>query len=510
MAVRRRARRLRGAHIAGRAGDILDIKLLAEVIGELLRGEPRENVGRAAGLERDDDTHRPARPALRPRAARGGRQGGRAHPQMQKSSTDHRASLARREIGGYGSSRNRFAPPLSGLHALGFEQPTHMDLEEFGMSRLATDWSRLRAWSANHDAELRLCVRSTTAGVLTLAAAQLLNLPIALWAVLTAVILTQISVGRSLKATMDYLTSTLGGAIYAGAIGALVPHNNHLAVFAGLAMAVLLAALYPRLSAAPFTAVMVFFGPTITHTGPIVAAFERVIEVAVGCIIGLFVSLVVLPARAHDLAIEAATQMLELMARFLPELFAGFTRDLDRPGLGDMQTRIGEALGRLDKTAAEARHERITRLGAGTAQRPLLRPMMRLRHDLVMIGRAAMTPLPEPFRSRLGPHLARVSGNAGEYLRVSAAALLAPRDLPSLDAIEAALDAYAAEFAALRREGFTRQLSDEAVERIFALGFALDQLRLHLRDLARCVAELAPPRSGAVRNVAASSEAARP
>ena len=68
------------------------------------------------------------------------------------------------------------------------------------MSRLATTWRGLRAWSASHGAELRLCVRSTTAGVLTLAAAQMLHLPIALWAVLTAVILTQISIGRSLKA----------------------------------------------------------------------------------------------------------------------------------------------------------------------------------------------------------------------------------------------------------------------------------------------------------------------
>src|SRR5438445_7520689 len=33
----------------------------------------------------------------------------------------------------------------------------------------ATGWSGLRAWSASHDAELRLCVRSTTAAVLTLA-----------------------------------------------------------------------------------------------------------------------------------------------------------------------------------------------------------------------------------------------------------------------------------------------------------------------------------------------------
>ena len=231
------------------------------------------------------------------------------------------------------------------------------------MSRLAMTWSGLRAWSASHGAELRLCVRSTTAAVLTLAAAQVLHLPIALWAVLTAVILTQISVGRSLKASMDYLVSTLGGAIYAGAIGAFVPHDNSLAVYAALALAlapaVLLAALNARFSAAPFTAVMVFFGPTITHTGPIAAAFERVIEVAVGCIVGLFVSLVVLPARAHDFVIEAATQMLALMARFLPELFAGFTGSLDRQVLAEMQNRIGEDLGRLDRLAGEAVHERI-------------------------------------------------------------------------------------------------------------------------------------------------------
>src|SRR5258708_38066201 len=101
-----------------------------------------------------------------------------------------------------------------------------MQLRELGMSRLATTWSRLRAWSASHSAELRLCVRSTTAGVLTLAAAQMLHLPIALCAVLTAVIPTQISIGRSLKASTDYLISTLGGAIYAGAIGRFVPQDT--------------------------------------------------------------------------------------------------------------------------------------------------------------------------------------------------------------------------------------------------------------------------------------------
>src|SRR5262249_58984077 len=116
-----------------------------------------------------------------------------------------------------------------------------------------------------------------------------------------------------------------------------------------------------RVGGAQFTAVMVFFGPTITHTGPIVAAFERVIEVAVGCVVGLVVSLVVLPARAHDLAVKAATGMLELMARSLPELFVGFTQNLDRPALASIQNRIGEAFAHVDKAALEAPHERGAR-----------------------------------------------------------------------------------------------------------------------------------------------------
>jgi uncharacterized membrane protein YccC len=384
-----------------------------------------------------------------------------------------------------------------------------MSAGSIGMRRIATTWRWLRIRLRDRSAELRLCMRMTTAAVLGLAVAHLLNLPIALWTVLTAVILTQMSVGRSLKATTDYLVGTLGGAVYAGAVGALVPHANELALLTALALAVapaaLVVAINPRYSAATFTAVMVFFGPTITHAGPIASAVERVIEVAVGGIVGLFVSLLVFPARAHDLAIEAATQMLGLMARFVPELFAGFTRDVDQATIHGMQNRIGAAFGRLDTVALEAKHERMTRLAAEPDQGPLLRTLLRLRHDLVMIGRAAAVPLPERFRPRLGPGLARVSAAVSDYLDVSAAALAAHRGPPPLAAVKAALDGYDAEFAAMRSEGFTRELSEETAERVFALGFALEQLRRNCDDLARCVRELAPARSSAGPTTAADA-----
>jgi hypothetical protein len=50
--------------------------------------------------------------------------------------------------------------------------------------------------------------------------------------------LTQLNVGRSLKATTDYLAGTLGGAIFAGIVGAMIPdHNGALALVLAVALA---------------------------------------------------------------------------------------------------------------------------------------------------------------------------------------------------------------------------------------------------------------------------------
>jgi uncharacterized membrane protein YccC len=363
------------------------------------------------------------------------------------------------------------------------------------MRRFTESWQRIRRWSAQHRAELRLCVRVSVSAMLALAIAHLLNLPLALWTVLTAVLLTQISVGGSLKATLDYLTSTIGGAVYAGAVGTLIPHSNEIALLGALAIAVapaaLVAATNPRFRAAPFTAVMVFFAPTITHAGPIASAFERVVEVAVGAVVGLIVSFFVLPARAHELVIEVASRMLRLMAGALPGLLAGFTQGMDETAIRRIQDSLGSALARLSAIAPEAQHEQMTRVAVGPDEGPLLRTLLRLRHDLVMIGRAAIVPLAEALKARLAAQIERVGESAADYLRASSAALISRRGPPPLDAFEAALTGFSTEVAAVRGEGLTRELSIEAVERLFALGFTLEQMHQHFIDLARCVTEFA-------------------
>src|SRR6202043_3955175 len=107
-----------------------------------------------------------------------------------------------------------------------------------GVKRITKLWRNLRALARHRRGQLALSIRVTIAALVALALAQLLQLPLPLWAVLTAVIVTQMSVGRSLKATFDYLVGTLGGAVYGGAVGFIIPHSNQVALLAVLAIAV--------------------------------------------------------------------------------------------------------------------------------------------------------------------------------------------------------------------------------------------------------------------------------
>jgi uncharacterized membrane protein YccC len=343
--------------------------------------------------------------------------------------------------------------------------------------------------------ELTLSVRMTIAALVSLALAQLLQLRLPLWVVMTAVIVTQMSVGRSLKATFDYLIGTLGGALYGGAIGLFVPYSNEIGLLAALALAVaplaFLAAMNPSLGVAPITAVIVLLVPTMTHVTPVVSAFDRVLEVALGGTVGLFISFLLLPSNAHRLIAEAAARALDQMAQALGDLLAGWMRGLDVETLHCIQDGIGQALAQLNVIGAEAEHERLARVAAGPDAAPLLRTLVRLRHDLVMIGRAAMTPLPESLRPRIESPLNHLEIALADYFRAGGAALVARREPPSLNAVETALDAYAAEIAKIRRDGLMASLPADAAEGLFALGFAVQQMFNNFKDLERCVVEWA-------------------
>jgi uncharacterized membrane protein YccC len=352
-------------------------------------------------------------------------------------------------------------------------------------------FKRIGIWLKFRKVELGLSIRVTIAAMGALAAALAFGLKLPLWAVLTSIIVTQMSVGRSLKATRDYLLGTVGGAIYGATVAVLIPHSHEAALLAVLVLSVaplaFVAAINPSLNAATVTSIIVLLLPVASHGTPLDSAIDRVLEVAVGAITGLLVSFLVLPSRAHSQIRNAAPRMLELMAAALHELLSGLTRGRDNDTLHRLQDGIGSALVGLNAIGTEAERERAARLSSGPETGPLLRTILRLRHDLVMIGRASVVPLPAQLQQRLAAPLARVSQTMVDYLNTIASALRTGRGAPAIWPVQSALEAYAAEVAALRSDGLTIGIPGDIAERFFALGFSLEQMRQNLRDLERCV-----------------------
>jgi uncharacterized membrane protein YccC len=165
-------------------------------------------------------------------------------------------------------------------------------------------WNDVRVILGAYRAQLRFCVRNTLAGVFAFAISQVFTIPLhGLWVVLTSVLVTQLSAGRSLRATLQYLIGTVGGAIYAAMVGILVPHATALGDATALALAIaplsFVEALTPAFRIAPFSGVMVLMMSGQLSEGPIASALYRIFEVALGGAVAVTVSLLIFPERAR-------------------------------------------------------------------------------------------------------------------------------------------------------------------------------------------------------------------
>jgi len=137
--------------------------------------------------------------------------------------------------------------------------------------------------------------------------------------VLTSLIVTQMSLGRSVKVASDYLIGTFGGVAYGGALAILIPHDSEWALLMVLALAIaplaFIASFRANFNVLPVTAIIVLLVPSMQHVSPIASAMDRVLEVTVGGMVGFVVSFLVFPSRAHALTTDAAADTLEQTRR---------------------------------------------------------------------------------------------------------------------------------------------------------------------------------------------------
>jgi uncharacterized membrane protein YccC len=341
--------------------------------------------------------------------------------------------------------------------------------------------------------ELKLAARTTFAALITFALAELLALPQGYWAVLTSVIVMQASVGGSLKAGLDRIVGTAAGALWGVAVTLAVPHHATWTLGLALAVAVAplapVAVLRPTYRVAPVTAVIVLLSTSGAQLGPVRYAIDRVLEIGLGCLVAVVVSLLVLPARAHRLLAEAAADAVLAQRELLDLILGDTTRSPDGPTLAATHLKLAHALSRVEGFVDEVNRERVNRLSETPDAEPVARNLRRLRHDLTAISRAVTEPLPEPARQCLAESLAALRLAISDYLASSAAVLRGSRAMPVLEPVDRALLTFRDSMDRLRASEVLQGLDIEGVERVFSLAFAVQQLRGNLGELADRVAE---------------------
>lgn len=351
------------------------------------------------------------------------------------------------------------------------------------------------SWIQRHAADFRLSFKTTVAGLATYAVVEFLHLHQGAWAVLSAVLIMQASVGASLRAARDRLISTLGGAGYSAAVVALLPHDDpvRLSVALGVALApvAFLTSIYSSFKTALITTVIILLSGTGQSGGLVGSAMDRVVEIALGSVIGLGTALFLLPTRAHGLIALTSSRILDLLARLLTESLADRSVTADSKAIQSLHDALRSTFVRVETITDEATRERQAYLSTKPSPDALLRTLRRLRYDMVIIGRVTAAPFPSGDNTRIRERLAVIAQSAAAFLHGTSQALIRQARPPGIEAVEAAVASFQDELAALHAKSDAASIGGAPLGMLITLGFALEHLSLNFKDLHSRVDELA-------------------
>src|SRR5262245_17490699 len=209
-----------------------------------------------------------------------------------------------------------------------------------------------------------------------------------------------------------------------------------------LAPLTLMAAVRPSFRVAPITAVIVLLSTTGVQLGPVHYALDRVLEITVGCVVGLAVSVLVVPDRAQGLLADAAAEVILALRGLADLLFADLTQPTDAVAVGATHSQLNQTLTRVESLVDEVKRERAHRLSDTPDAEPFARTLRRLRHDFTAISRAVADPLPPVALQQLTDAVGQLRRALTDYLTGSAGAVRGRRPPPALAVVSRAMQGF--------------------------------------------------------------------
>jgi len=289
-------------------------------------------------------------------------------------------------------------------------------------------------WTRAHKPQLMLAARIVAAALATFILGHLLGLRQRYWAVLTAIIVMQASVGGAFKAIADRLAGSLGGAIWGVVVCLAFPDRNvwtlALALVVAIAPLAVATAYNPGGRAAPVTAPILLLAPSGQTASPVATAVSRVLEVGLGSFVAAVIALLLSRSQATQTLVKAAAGALRELASLFATIAEAVVEGRSTVGLEPIHAQVRASLAKADAAAAEIVRERVVAPQSALDPAPLCRTLRRLNHDLIMVSRAAAAPLPETARRRLKATLDALAAELGAFFGGTAGALGRSPDAP--------------------------------------------------------------------------------
>ena len=348
-------------------------------------------------------------------------------------------------------------------------------------------------WS-RESPSLKQGVKTGLAGLITYGIYLGFHLPQGYWAVLTALVVTQVTLGASWKPALYRTFGSTSGALAAMLVFLIVGPGT---VRVGLMLFVLatlfgfLTVLHPSFSAAGFTAAIVLVLGRLEGT-PLHIGWLRVLYTLLGSGVAFAVGALIWPVRAREGLRGKIANILDGAGALYRAITAAALQGIDNePQVRELNRRLHDLRRGITQQMDEARSElSFSRFNEGEYQE-FVDQADQVRRRLTAMAEDSSLYMQAQLQPGMVPSLPNLIEKTTQAFAAVAEAVRQPGGTLNSAELDAALDALDADLARLREQRATAPLALDRMLPFWALVFNLREVAQDLNQLASTLPRLA-------------------
>jgi uncharacterized membrane protein YccC len=333
-------------------------------------------------------------------------------------------------------------------------------------------------------------IKTAIAAVLTILLYQLFNIPEGIWAAISAVIVMQANLGGSLSASRSRFLGTAIGASMGIACMSILGQSPW-SVGIALVLAILLCSYFKlkesyRLASATVLLVMLVHGPNVWILG-----LYRFLNVILGIIVALIVSIFIWPSRAREHLRHGLSQVLMDCGQLYQLLVDSYLRvDHQQTTIDNIRIQIKQTFHRNHDLLKESLEELAKTPSEDQALTALMTDEERIIDHILSIDEATQNTQGDSFYLKLAPKLTELAQRTTTAFSQVAEAITTRQSQLQIPDLNSALTAVDEQLLALRKEAVSYNHSLDEIVRFYSFVYNMKELAKDIQNMATTTSDL--------------------